>query len=117
MDNLTKPYRKIIVGKVVENVSQRYFEAGFGEEEDEYAQKTAEKHQRNTRETPEKIHDTIINVIQNDPKITMPELASRLNHTPDSIRHHLRKLTEQGIIKHVGSTKAGEWVVLKNSEE
>jgi ATP-dependent DNA helicase RecG len=41
------------------------------------------------------------------------ELATLLNDTPDRIKHNLKKMTEQGIIKHVGSTKAGEWVILK----
>jgi ATP-dependent DNA helicase RecG len=99
--------------KVVENVSKRYFEAGFGADESEYAGETPEKRHINTGETPGNLNDTIINIIQNEPKISMPELATRLSRTPDSIRHHIRKLTEQGIIKHVGSTKAGEWVILK----
>ena len=40
--------------KVIENVSQRYFEAGFGAEEGENATETPEKHRRNTGESARK---------------------------------------------------------------
>ncbi len=54
-----------------------------------------------------------MSAITDNPTITRMELAALLGHTPDKIKHHLKKLTEQGIIEHVGSTKAGEWVILK----
>jgi ATP-dependent DNA helicase RecG len=97
---------------VVENVSKRYFEAGFGAEENGTAQEMPKKCPRNAQEMPKKLTEEIVSAITDNPRITRMELAVLLGHTPDRIKHHLKKLTEQGIIKHVGSTKAGEWVII-----
>jgi ATP-dependent DNA helicase RecG len=53
----------------------------------------------------------IIEVIRVRPGITMKEIATQLDLTIDSIRHHMRMLQNAGIIRHLGSTKAGRWEV------
>jgi ATP-dependent DNA helicase RecG len=99
--------------KVVENVSKRYFEAGFGADESGNPKETAEKPPRNPQETPKKLREQMIDAIRKNPQITRNELVILFNRTPESIRHHLEKLTKDGVIKHTGSTKAGEWIILK----
>ncbi|SUB88732.1 Uncharacterized protein conserved in archaea [Porphyromonas macacae] len=89
--------------RVVENVSQKYFEEGFGGET------TQEKHRKN----PRNIEDEILDEIKNFPQVTRKDLAKRLNRTEDSIRYYLRKMVKEGIIKHEGSTKAGKWIIIK----
>jgi ATP-dependent DNA helicase RecG len=88
--------------RVVEGISQNFLEAGFGEEEIA-TEKATEKATK------------ILNAIANNSAITAPELALNFNFTEGSVKYHLRKFREQGIIKHTGSTKAGEWIVLKKS--
>lgn len=56
--------------------------------------------------------ERILELLKINSKITRKELANALNKTPDSIKHHLQQLTKKGIIKHIGSTKAGEWLIL-----
>ena len=51
-------------------------------------------------------------MIRSNPHVTRKELASFLDSTPYSIKYHLRQLTNTGIIKHEGSTKAGKWIIL-----
>ena len=69
-----------------------------------------------TQEIAQEItQEKIIKEIKSNPKITRRKLALRLNKTEDSIKYHLSKLTKQGIIKHVGSTKSGEWIIMKSS--
>ena len=113
----TFDFSLITAFKVVENVSQRYFEAGFGADESgdagENSRETAEKPPRNPQETPKKLREQIIDAIRKNPQITRNELGELLGRTPESIRHHLGKLTKEEVIQHVGSTKAGEWVILK----
>jgi ATP-dependent DNA helicase RecG len=53
----------------------------------------------------------IIEAIRIRPEITMKELAVQLDLTIDSIRHHMRLLQNAGVIRHLGSTKAGRWEV------
>ncbi|WP_414630804.1 winged helix-turn-helix transcriptional regulator [Bacteroides sp. UBA939] len=51
-------------------------------------------------------------IIGANPQVTRKELAVLLNRSPESIRHHLQQLTQNSVIKHEGSTKAGKWVIL-----
>lgn len=62
--------------------------------------------------TQENTQERILELLKINSKITRKELANALNKTPDSIKHHLQQLTKKGIIKHIGSTKAGEWLIL-----
>ena len=65
--------------------------------------------QENTQEITQ---ENIIKAIRSNPKITRRELALMFNKTDDSIKYQLSKLTKKGLIKHVGSTKSGEWMIL-----
>lgn len=62
--------------------------------------------------TQENTQERILELLKINSKITRKELANALNKTPDSIKHHLQQLTKKGIIKHIGSTKTGEWLIL-----
>ena len=65
--------------------------------------------------TQENTQEKIIVLIKSNPKITRKDLANQIGVSNDSIKHHLKKLKEAKIIRHVGSTKAGYWKVLKDS--
>jgi predicted HTH transcriptional regulator len=55
----------------------------------------------------------IIRLIQKNPQITIPEMASRLGITESAIEKQVRKLREQEIIGRVGPAKGGHWEVLE----
>ncbi|MDR0422389.1 MAG: hypothetical protein LBH72_05190 [Proteiniphilum sp.] len=38
---------------------------------------------------------------------------SLLNSTEGSIRHHLAKLIQEGVIKREGSDRAGKWIIIE----
>jgi Fic family protein len=66
-----------------------------------------------TQETPqETTQEKILQALKVNPKMTRVELAKLLGITPDGVKYHLQKMVKAGIIKHVGATKAGEWVIL-----
>jgi len=98
--------------RVIEKVSERYFEEGFGANTPQEQIETPKKPPRNPQETPKNIQEEILETIKLNPQITRNELAALLNRSPESIRHHLEQLTKKGIIKHEGSTKAGKWVIV-----
>lgn len=56
--------------------------------------------------------EKIIQIMQNNPQITRQELANMLHLTLYGVKYHLKRLTGNGTIKHIGSTKAGEWIIL-----
>ncbi|MDF3128238.1 helix-turn-helix domain-containing protein [Kiritimatiellaeota bacterium B1221] len=45
------------------------------------------------------------------PASTRKELTRAVGITPDGVKYHLDKLRKAGVIRHVGSTKAGHWEV------
>lgn len=89
--------------RVVESVSQKYFEEGFG----------GEAAQEKSKKSPRNIEDEILDEIKNFPQVTRKDLAKRVNRTEDSIRYYLRRMVNEGVIKHEGFTKAGKWIIIK----
>jgi ATP-dependent DNA helicase RecG len=67
-----------------------------------------------TQETAqETTQEKILALLKAQPSITRKELASKVGLSPDGIKYHLEKMKSAEIIRHVGSTKAGHWEVLK----
>jgi len=91
--------------KVIEKVSEKYFELGFGI--DENPEKAQEKPKKSPRSTQ------ILAIIRTNPQATRNELAKLLNCTQYSIKYHLRQLTNASVLKHKGPTKAGKWIILE----
>ena len=46
-----------------------------------------------------------------NPKMTMQELAEKLETTPKSIEWHINQLVKEKKIVHLGATKKGIWLV------
>lgn len=55
----------------------------------------------------------IINLINNNQRITIPELAEAINITERSIERNVQKLKKDGIIERIGSAKGGYWEIIK----
>ncbi|MBD3271181.1 MAG: winged helix-turn-helix transcriptional regulator [Elusimicrobia bacterium] len=68
--------------------------------------------QKTSRKYPENIQK-IIDVISENPNISMRELMQKLDLTEGSIRHHLFSLKKKGILKRIGPDKGGYWKVIK----
>ena len=67
---------------------------------------------KNDSKQPENIDKEIIEILKSNGKISRKDLALILNKTEGSIRHHLNKLQEKGIINHQGPDKGGYWEVI-----
>lgn len=97
--------------KVIENVSEKYFEEGFGEDITKSIQrkssntppKKPDKSQINEQEKPDNAQTDILNIIHSNPEISIPKIAEIIKRTPDSVRYHLRQLTKKGIVEREGS--------------
>lgn len=53
----------------------------------------------------------VIALLAGNGKLTLPELAERLNLSIGGIEKIVRQLKKEGILSRKGSTKAGEWIV------
>ena len=63
--------------------------------------------------TPKTTRERIVDEIRKNPKISRRALAEVVGITPDGVKYHLQKLTKAGVIRHVGATRSGEWVICK----
>ena len=54
----------------------------------------------------------IINLIKDNPQTTAQELSEILKVSSRTIQRDLAKLTKEGYIKHIGTDKDGNWVVV-----
>ena len=65
--------------------------------------------QETTRETTQ---ERIQKLLRQQPDLTRRGLAAKIGLSDDGIKYHLNKMRLSGLIRHVGSTKAGHWEVL-----
>ena len=65
------------------------------------------------RSYPKTTRERIVDEIRKNPKISRRALAKAVGITPDGVKYHLQKLTKAGVIRHVGATCSGKWVICK----
>ncbi|MDR0961567.1 MAG: putative DNA binding domain-containing protein [Mediterranea sp.] len=115
--------------KVIEHISTKYFEAGFGSEEVEVTHK-ADSTIQNSGNTTQRLGSTtqsttqnedlttqkiILEALRNNPTITREELVEMLPFGENGVKYHLQTMRKNGIIKHEGTKRGGKWIILKES--
>ena len=69
--------------------------------------------QETDKEANQEIAARILVLIKQQPKISRMQIAKELGSiTENGVKYHLAKLTKNKIIKHIGSTKSGYWVIV-----
>ena len=68
---------------------------------------------RSAEESTQKSTQKIIELMQNDPAITIADLALRIGITEWAIKKQIRKMKAQGRIQRIGPDKGGRWEVAK----
>ncbi len=68
------------------------------------------------QESSQKSSQKILELIRQNNKITIEELANSLKITDRAIKKNLAKLKEGGVIKRIGPDKGGYWEVVKEDE-
>lgn len=64
-----------------------------------------------SQKTSQKTSQKIIQLMQNDPMITIAELAQNIGITERAIKMQIEKMKAQGKIKRIGPDKGGSWEV------
>ncbi|MDR1937906.1 MAG: putative DNA binding domain-containing protein [Tannerellaceae bacterium] len=102
--------------KVVEKISHKYFELGFGSEDNQENGETTPKFEGTTPITTPKpevtTREKILDAIKDSPSITREDLAEMLQITVDGVKYHLQDMRKKGIIKHIGKSRGGKWVIV-----
>ena len=79
-------------------------------------QKTSREKRKAPKETQKKPQrnpkEVILAVLKKQPAISIRELAVQCRMSVYSVQHHVNKLKDAGVIRHVGPTKAGRWEVV-----
>ena len=63
------------------------------------------------KEKGKEIVNQILEQLSINASITIAELAQILSTTEKTIRYHMNKMRDEGIIEHEGSTKSGKWII------
>ncbi|MDO4343448.1 MAG: putative DNA binding domain-containing protein [Eubacteriales bacterium] len=58
-----------------------------------------------------KVEQDITILIQREPGLSQKQIAERLSRNVNTVKYYMRKMQEQGRIKHVGSPRKGKWIV------
>lgn len=80
-------------------------------EEKQSTQINPETTPKTTSKTTPKSMSKLVELIKENPSVSLTELAIQLNITKDGIKYHLKNLKQQGIIKRIGSSRAGHWEI------
>jgi ATP-dependent DNA helicase RecG len=113
--------------RVIEKISDKYFDDGFGAEDIVKTNIQSE----NVTDSIAAVTDNIINVTENvtdvtenrlqlimeilnsNDKISTSEIAKKMNVTKRTILRDIEKLKNDGLIKRIGTEKGGYWKVKK----
>ena len=63
------------------------------------------------------LQDRIIELMQNNPKITAKIIAKEIGIAPRNVQTHISTLKKLGLIERTGSTKSGQWTVVNSSNK
>lgn len=66
---------------------------------------------KKAKDTTTKIPGKLLALIDEDPFITLTDMAKQVRVTESGVRYHLKKLKRDGIIKRVGHSKGGYWKI------
>lgn len=65
------------------------------------------------KETNKEISERILDIMRKTPEISVKETAQILDISVGGVRYHINKMKKSGLIRHIGSTKKGKWIIYK----
>ena len=55
----------------------------------------------------------IINLIEEEPGLSQRQMAERLGMNSNTLKYHIKRMREKGILERSGSRRKGQWLVKK----
>ena len=74
---------------------------------------TIQEQQKVTDKVTDKSGTKVLNLIRNNPSVTIPEMMQALGMSDSGVRKILRRLQQQGALRRVGANKNGHWEIIK----
>ena len=74
-------------------------------------------HQSSPKSSPMSPKDTIVAMIQQNPKVTIAKMAERLDIGARAVKKHIAALEDAKIIDRFGSPRTGHWVILESADK
>jgi ATP-dependent DNA helicase RecG len=63
------------------------------------------------QKTPHKTKDKILNLMENNPYITIVDIVEVLGISRDTINEHIARLKKDSLLRRIGGRKSGYWKV------
>lgn len=63
------------------------------------------------KKTTKKMADRLMVIIEEDPNVSVKEMAEKVGLTIEGAKYHIRNMKKQGIIERIGPDKGGYWKV------
>ena len=60
-----------------------------------------------------KTPDAILLLLDENPSLSIPEIAEKINKSKSAVERAIRKLREEGRLKRIGPAKGGHWKIIK----
>jgi len=79
----------------------------------EFGAKSEEVSGKTLGETLGKTPDAILFLLDENPSLSIPEIAERINKSESAVERAIRKLREEGRLKRIGPAKVGYWKTIK----
>lgn len=73
---------------------------------------TLNNQNQSNEEATQKTPNKLIELIKQNPRITIKEMAENTGITVDGVKYHIRNLKMHGIIERVGADKGGCWKIM-----
>ncbi len=70
-----------------------------------------ENSKENSKENSNEINGKIIDILQDEPELSIEKIAKRLQVTNGTARYSIEMLKRTGVLEHIGPTKKGKWVI------
>ena len=73
----------------------------------------SEEDNTSEEKTRKKTREKVLNLIKQDPQITIVQIAAKLDISPKGVEWQLSKLKTDGIIHRVGADNGGYWEIVQ----
>ncbi len=77
--------------------------------------RTSNVSRKTIHKSSEKSSEKIIELLENNPEITIAEIAEKVSKSTRAVEKQLANLKKQGKIEREGPDKGGKWKVIKSS--
>ena len=81
-------------------------------EDEKVDRKGGQKTQKVDRKGGQKTKETLLALIENNPKVTSTEMANALGINRSAVTKHLKQMQEANVIRRVGADKGGHWEII-----